>query len=55
MFSGCVGEAVVKLFVDFFLDGGDLFFWVVWRRKTVPSGLSWKKGLLICWEMVDWS
>ena len=25
LFSGCVGEAVVKLLVDVPLDGGDLF------------------------------
>ena len=25
LFSGCVGEAVVELFVDVPLDGGDLF------------------------------
>ena len=25
MFSGCVGEAVVELFVDVSVDGGDLF------------------------------
>ena len=31
------------------------FFWVVWRRRAAPSGLSWKEGLFICWEMVDWS
>ena len=31
------------------------FFCVVWRRRAAPSGLSWKEGLFICWEMVDWS
>ena len=28
-------------------------FWVVWRRRAAPSGLSRKVGLFICWEMVD--
>ena len=31
------------------------FFWVVWRRRVAPSGLSWKVGLFIFWERVDWS
>ena len=54
MFGGCVGEAVAELFVDVPLDGGYLFL-LVWFGgvELAPSGLSWKVGLFICWEMVD--
>ena len=56
MFSGCVSEAVVELFVYVSLDGGDLFLLsVFFRRRAAPSGLSRNVGLFICWESVVWS
>ena len=52
MFSGCVGEAVIELFVYVSLDGGDLFLlsgleaegcskWFEWDGGFVHVGKGW--------------
>ena len=55
MFSGCVDEAVVELFVYVSLNGGDLFLLSGFLAEAAPSGLSRNVGLFTCWERVAWS